>query len=151
MRVPIYLADQHVPFETLVHPPAYTAAKRARVMNVPGKWLAKCVLLAGPGGYVLAILPATHVIDLAAVTAALEGPVRLARVEEVADTFRDCEWGTLVPFGALYGLRTILDESIDGEALLVFEAHRHALAIRMRCQDFELLEKPRRVAFARRR
>jgi Ala-tRNA(Pro) deacylase len=150
MRVPNYLADLHVPFETVVHPPAYTATKRARVMHVPGKWLAKCVLLAGPHGYVLAILPATHVIELTAVAQALGGPVRLARVEEIADVFRDCEWGTLVPFGTLYGMPTILDESLDTEGTLIFEAHLHALAIRMRCRDFERLEQPRRFAFARR-
>jgi Ala-tRNA(Pro) deacylase len=150
VRVPNYLTDLHVPFETVVHPPAFTATKRARILHVPGKLLAKSVLLAGPRGHVLAILPATHQIDLAVAAEALEGPVRLARVEEISEVFRDCEWGVLVPFGTLYGLPTILDESFDSEALLIFEAHLHALAIRMLCRDFERLEKPRRIAFARR-
>jgi Ala-tRNA(Pro) deacylase len=150
MRVPNFLADQHVAFETVPHPPAYSASQRAKVLHVPGKSLAKCVLLAGPCGYVLAILPATHLVDLARVSAALEGPVRLARVEEMAEVFRDCEWGVLVPFGTLYGLPTLLDDSFDPTAQLIFEAHVHALAIRMRCRDFERLENPRRFALARR-
>jgi Ala-tRNA(Pro) deacylase len=148
MRVPEFLAEHHVAFETMVHAPAFTAAKRARVLQVPGKLLAKCVLLASPGGYVLAVLPATHYVDLDAVAKALGRPVRVAAIEEIADVFRDCEWGVAVPFGALYGLLTILDESFDREALLIFEAHLHAVAIRLRCCDFELLEKPRRIAFA---
>src|SRR5207247_11358979 len=77
------------------------------------------------------------------------GPVRLASREEIREIFRDCEWGVLVPFGTLYGLPTLLDESYDAEALLVFECHLHSIAIRMRCRDFEQLEKPRRLAFAR--
>ena len=75
--------------------------------------------------------------------------MRLANEDAVADVFRDCEWGVAVPFGTLYGLTTILDTSLDPEAWMVFEAHFHALAIRMRCRDFETLEQPRRVAFAR--
>ena len=149
MRVPNYLADHQVPFETVVHPPTYTATKRAQALQVPGRWIAKCVLLVGPHGYILAVLPATHHIDLTAIADDLGGPVRLARVEEIPEVFRDCEWGTLVPFGTLYGLPTLLDESMDAEASLVFEAHLHALAIRMLCRDFVRLEQPRRLAFAR--
>jgi Ala-tRNA(Pro) deacylase len=149
MRVTNYLTDQSVLFETVVHPPAYTATRRARALHVSGKLLAKCVLLVGPRGYVLAVLPATHQIDLKLLSVVLQGQVRLAAVEEIPEIFRDCEWGTLVPFGTLYGVPTILEDSFTSEALLVFEAHQHALAIRMRCRDFERLEKPRRLAFGR--
>jgi Ala-tRNA(Pro) deacylase len=149
MRVTNYLADERVSFETMVHPPAYTATRRARLLRVPGKLLAKCVLLVGPHGYVLAVLPATHQLDLTAVSSFLGGHAGLAAVEEISEVFRDCEWGTLVPFGTLYGVPTILEDSFASEAMLVFGAHQHALAIRMRCRDFERLEKPRRLAFAR--
>ena len=46
------------------------------------------------------------------------------------------------------GLRR-LRKSQPSEATLVFEAHLHALAIRMRCRDFERLEQPRRLRLAR--
>lgn len=150
MRVPSFLDDNRVPFETIVHPPAFTATKRARVLHVPGKRLAKCVLLAGPGGHLLAILPATHQIDLEVLADKLSGPVRLAGSEDIPEIFRDCEWGTLVPFGSLYGLPSLLDNSFDPDSQLVFEAHTHAMAISMLCRDLERLEKPRRLAFARR-
>jgi Ala-tRNA(Pro) deacylase len=151
MRVPLYLREQEVPFETLLHAPAFTAQKRAHRLHVPGKLLAKSVLLAGPTGYVLAVLPATCRVDLPAVAAAVGGPVRLARADEVAEVFRDCEWGVLSPFGTLYGLPTLLDASFEPDTIIVFEAHLHAITIRMRCRDLERLERPRRLAFARRR
>jgi Ala-tRNA(Pro) deacylase len=150
MRVPEYLREHEVAFETVLHAPAFTAQKRARCLHVPGKQLAKSVLLAGPGGYVLAVLPATHQVDLVAVAEALGGTVRLAESEEIAAIFRDCEWGVLAPFGRLYGLPTLLDDSIDPEELIVFEAHLHAVTIRMLCRDYERLERPRRLHFARR-
>jgi Ala-tRNA(Pro) deacylase len=152
MRVPYFLSDHCVAYETITHPPAFTAAKRARRLHVPGRNLAKCVLLAGPGPgkHVLAILPATHYVDLDIVSAALMGSVRLARDEEIPEIFRDCEWGAIVPFGTLYGVPSLLEDSFGPDSLLVFECQMHAIAIRMRCYDFERLEKPKRLTFARR-
>lgn len=149
MRVEQFLDTQHIRYETLVHPPAFTAQKRAKFLHIPGKQVAKAVLLAGPEDYFLAILPSTQQIDTQALSRLLGGPVRLAEDHEIAARFRDCEWGVVAPFGTLYGLATVLEESIDPDALLVFETQTHAEAIRMRCRDFELLERPARLAFAR--
>ena len=74
MRVPVFLADNHVAFETLYHPPAYTAQRRASHLHVPGRQLVKCVLLRAPAGYLLAVLPADARIDLAALGQTLGGP-----------------------------------------------------------------------------
>jgi Ala-tRNA(Pro) deacylase len=150
VRVPLFLADHRVAFETLYHPPAYTAQRRAHYLHVPGSRLVKAVLLRAPAGRLLAVLPADARVDLGALAATLGGPVRLASADEVREVFRDCEWGGLTPFGSLYGLATVLDAALDPEALIVFEAHNHAEAIRMRCRDFERLERPRRLRFARR-
>jgi Ala-tRNA(Pro) deacylase len=150
MRIDAFLTDQNVPFEPLPHPPAYTAQKLAKYLHVPGGRVAKCVLLHGPDGFFLAVLPATHRVDTEQLGRELGGPVRLAGEAEIADTFRDCEWGVVAPFGTLYGLRTVLDASLPPEALLVFEGHTRFEAVRLRCADFERLERPRRLRFARR-
>ena len=147
MRVDQFLSDQHIAFETVVHAPAYTAQRRAHYVHVPGRQVAKSVLLAGPTGYVLAVLAATHQIDLRAVRKALGYPLRLANHLEIADLFRDCEWGALTPFGALYGLVTIVDVSLDPDAHITFEAQMHAITISMHYRDFERLEQPRRFHF----
>ena len=150
MRVPRFLADNRVAFETLYHAPAYTAQRRASYLHVPGRQLVKSVLLRAPAGYLLAVLPADARVDLASLGQALGGPVRLASAQEIPEVFRDCEWGALMPFGSLYGLATVLDDGLDPDALIVFEGHSHAEAIRLRCRDFERLERPRRLRFARR-
>src|SRR5437762_4460934 len=90
MRVAEFLTEQRVAFETIVHPPAFTAQKRAKFLHVPGKQVAKTVLLAGPRDYLLAILPATHNVDTRALALALGMSVRLAGSREIADVFRDC-------------------------------------------------------------
>ena len=149
MRIVDLLAARQVDFESLPHPPAFTAQKLAKYLHVSGHHVAKSVLLLGPAGYLLAVLPATHQIDTQALTRELGGPVRLASDREMAEVFRDCEWGVAPPFGALYGLPTLLDEAIPAEAHMVFETHTHVQAIRLRCRDFERLERPRRLRFAR--
>jgi Ala-tRNA(Pro) deacylase len=149
MRIAEFLQEQRVPFETLLHPPAFTAQKRAHFLHLPGREVAKVVLLHGPGGFVLAVLAATHQVDTARVAAALGGPVRLADDEEIADVFRDCEWGVVPPFGTLYGLPVLLDDGIAPDTLMVFETTTHAEAVRLHCRDFERLERPRRLPLAR--
>ncbi len=150
MRVPDFLAEQDVPFESLLHPPAFSAQKRAKYLHVPGVRVAKSVLLAGPDGYVLAVLPATHHVDTERLACELGGPVRVAAEREVAEVFRDCEWGVVLPFGSLYGVPTILEDELGGEVLMVFEGNSHMEAVRLLCRDFERLERPRRLHFARR-
>src|SRR5438094_78435 len=99
MRMPQYLSEHHVDFETIVHPPAYGAQKLAKYLHVPGRQVAKTVLLAGPEDYILAVLPATHLIDTESLAAALGGPVRLADHEELVKIFPDCEQGVVPPLG----------------------------------------------------
>jgi Ala-tRNA(Pro) deacylase len=116
---------------------------------LPGRQIAKSVMLAGPSGYLLAVLPATHQVDTRALSEQLGDPVRLANDREIAEIFRDCEWGVVPAFGARYGITTLLDESIAPDAEIVLETHSQFEALRLLCRDFERLEKPRRLPFAR--
>ncbi len=148
MRVADFLTESHVPYETMVHPPVFTAQRRAHLLHIPGKRVMKAVLLATPAGYYLAVLPASHRVNLDAVGEHLDMPVRMACDSEIAETFTDCERGVLVPFGRLYGVKSLLDASIELDTWIVFEGERHFLTIRMRCRDFMTLEQPARFHFA---
>jgi Ala-tRNA(Pro) deacylase len=149
MRVSEYLSDQHIAFEEMVHPPAFTSEKLAKSLHISGRQVMKSILLKGPQGFFLAVLPAAQLIDLPRLNMHFVGTVRLAAVEELSERFTDCEWGALMPFGQLYGLKTILESTIQLDAEIVFEAQRHAVAIRMLCRDYVKLEHPERLAFAR--
>jgi Ala-tRNA(Pro) deacylase len=149
MRLAQFLEEQHTPFETVLHPPAFTAQKRARFLHIPGRQVIKCVLLRSGTGFILAILRAIDYVDLDILGKSLGTPVRLANEDDLADRFADCERGAVTPFGSLYGVWTILEESIHPDDLILFEAQQHSMAIRMKCRDFEMLEKPTRCHFAR--
>lgn len=149
MRLTQFLSDQQVSFEEMVHPPAFTSQKLARFLHISGLLVVKSILLKAPQGFVLAVLPAAKLIDLPGLSDRFGGPVRLATVPELCERFRDCEWGAVMPFGKLYGLPTILEAAIPLDAMIVFEAQQHAVAIRMMCRDFLHLERPERMFFAR--
>lgn len=150
MHINDYLSEQRIDFERLPHPPAFSAQKRAKYLRLPGHQVAKSVLMVGPAGYFLVVLPATHRIDTPKLAEQLAGPVRLANLREIAAVFCDCEWGVVSPFGTRYGLSTMLDASIQADAPLVLETHTQFEAIRLLCRDFERVEKPQRLPFARR-
>ncbi len=149
MRISDYLVEQRIDFEWLPHPPAYTAQKRAKYLRLPGKQVAKCVLLVGPAGSLLAVLPATLQVDTRVLAEKLGGPVRLATDREVAAVFPDCECGVVPPFGTRYGIAILLDDAIEPDALIVLETQTQCEAVRLRCRDFERLEQPRRLRFSR--
>lgn len=143
-----FLSSQQVEFEFLHHAPAFSAPRLAKQLRLPGAQVAKTVLLRGPSSFLLAVLPSTHQLNVQLLGEALGGPVRLAGPEEMAELFRDCEFGLVPPLGRLYGLPTILEDSIAPDAFLVFEGQTCVEAIRLRCSDYERLETPRRLTFA---
>ncbi|MBY0232571.1 MAG: YbaK/EbsC family protein [Gemmataceae bacterium] len=148
MTLTDYLAEQDVPFQAILHPPAYTASKLAKYLHVSGGDVAKAVLLRGPRGFFVAVLPATRQADLGKLAAAQGGPVRLASTEEIVETFMDCEWGVVSPFGSLYGLPTLLDERIASRPWIVVEAGTHTDAVRLSARDFARLAGCERGDFA---
>ena len=147
MRVAAFLQQQQVEYEFVPHAPAYSAPQRAKHLRLPGAQVAKAVLLRG-ATYYLAVLPSTHKVDTALLSRQLGQPIRLASEGEMTEVFSDCEFGVVPPFGALYGLASLLDESIHPDTLMVFEGQTTVEAIRLRCRDYERLEKPRRLHFA---
>jgi Ala-tRNA(Pro) deacylase len=149
MRLDDFLDNHHVPFERLHHRPAYTAQRRAQQLHVRGKEVAKSVLLRTDQGYVLGVLPADHRIDREAARCCLGSEwVEMASETEIEQLFPDCERGAMPPFGSLYHLQTLVDESLAEDDRIVFEAHNHEEAIRMTYEDYESLEHPRKGRFA---
>lgn len=150
MNVQTYLKDHGARFDVVEHEPTYDSTHLAQAVDVPARRVAKSVLLRASEGYcyALAVLPATHRVDLEQVGRILGLGVCLATEAEVGQHCPDCELGALPPFGSQYGLETIMDESIAADEEIVFEGNTHHEAIRMRAQDYYEIEHPLVTAFA---
>ena len=132
MRLSQYLTEQHVTFEAMLHPPAFTAQKRARFLRVPGRQVIKCVLLRSGTRFLLAILRSTDHVDMEALEKYMGAPIRLATETDLAEQFCDCEPGAVTPFGSLYGVRTLLEDSIQPEHVILFEANKLGRGVQAR-------------------
>ncbi len=149
MKIDELLTSRHVPFEALHHRPTYTANRMAQVLHVPGKEVAKSVLLRSGNDYILVVLPATHYVDMDRIRRRLgEQDVEMASEEEIERVFPDCERGAMPPFGSLYHIHTLMDESLAEDEEIVFENQTHEDAIRMRFDDYESLEHPIKGRFS---
>lgn len=148
MTVLDLLQSCHVEHEVLYHPPAYSAQRRAKMLHTRGHCVVKCLLMDGPFGKFLALLPADRRVHFPTLTRELGGKVTLAGPEELEMIFPECEGGVVPPFGRLYGLPMVMDDSIQKDEIIMVEGRHHMEAIRMKCSDLEHMELPRRVAFS---
>ena len=144
-----FLQARGVRFEILLHRPSPSAAHLAGSVHVPGRSVAKSVLVRAGDSFALAVLPATHRIDLQRLAEVLEvEDLRIATESEVEAVFDDCETGALPPFGRLYGLTTVLDASVSAGAEIVFVGNTRHEGVRMRFKDYERVEAPVKARFA---
>ncbi len=144
-----FLQENGVHFETIRHPPAYTAQEIAAAEHVPGRFLAKVVMVVADGRLVMTVLPATHRLDLGKLKEALKAnEVRLAREEEFIGLFPDCEVGAMSPFGNLYGVPTYVDKSLAEDPEIYFLAGTHQESIKISSADYARLAQPILADFA---
>lgn len=148
-RVEKYLKEQAVRFETMTHPVAYTAQEVAAAQHVPGKQLAKVVLVDADGELVMLVLPASYRVEFPKLKSLLKAKkVRLAREEEFGGTFTDCEVGAMPPFGNLYGLPVYVDNSLADVKEMVFKVGSHTTSMKVGVADYKKLVKPEIADFA---
>jgi len=148
-RLKQFLDEHGVRYVTVLHSAAFTAQEIAASAHIPGKELAKTVMVRLDGKLAMAVLPASTQIDLdllRRVTGAREA--ELANEREFAKTFPGCELGAMPPFGNLYGIEVYAAESLAEDDEIAFNAGSHTELIRMRFADFERLAKPRIFAFS---
>ena len=138
-----------VHYETVVHLPAYTAQGIAAVTHISGKELAKSVMVKLDGALAMAVLPASHRIDLRRLQAASGARVAaLASEAEFKDAFPGCETGAMPPFGSLYSLPVLIDETVTHDREIVFNAGSHTELVRLAYEDFARLEGPKVLKFS---
>lgn len=144
-----FLDSQNIRYVTLAHSTAYTAQQIAALTHVPGKEMAKTVILRMDDALAMAVLPASYQVDLAALKAATGGKtVRLASEAEFKDRFPDCETGAMPPFGNLYGMAVFAEESLAKDKEITFNAGSHNELVRLSYDDFQRLVKPTMLKFS---
>ncbi|HEX9692495.1 MAG TPA: YbaK/EbsC family protein [Gemmatimonadales bacterium] len=142
--------DRHeVPYVSIRHAPAYTAQETAALAHIPGREIAKTVMVKVDGQLAMAVLPASEHVDMRKLRAAMGAEiVELATETEFLDRFPDCEPGAMPPFGNLYDLHVYAADDLAEEEEIAFNAGTHTELIRMPYRDFQRLVGPTVITFA---
>lgn len=138
-----FLERNQTPYEVMSHPTAYTAQGVAAAQHVPGRELAKVVVIKAENRFLMAVVPAPRKVSLEKLRRLLRTePVRLATEDEFASLFPQCEPGAMPPFGNLFRLPVYVDRSLEADERIVFQAGNHTETVRLRYDDFARLVQP---------
>jgi Ala-tRNA(Pro) deacylase len=144
------LTGENVKYVSLYHAPAYTAQEIAARVRIPGRQMAKTVIVRVDGKLAMAVLPASERVDLSLLKqGAGAKEIDLVREEEFAFRFPACEVGAMPPFGNLYGMEVFVAPSLAENENISFNAGSHSELIRLAYRDFERLVQPKVLDFSR--
>lgn len=144
-----FLDGNNVKYVTKSHSPAFTAQEIAARAHIPGKELAKTVMVKIDGKMAMAVLPASYQIDFDRLTqAAGAGKVELAGEEEFRDLFPNCEVGAMPPFGNLYDMDVFVESHLTEDEEIAFNAGTHTELVQLSYKDFERLVQPKAANFS---
>lgn len=134
-----FLDSHHVPYDVVRHSPALSSMKTAAAAHVPGNRLAKSVILKDDSGFVMAIVPSTHRIELGRLHRELHRPLGLATENEVCGIFNDCNVGAIPALGPAYGMTTVVDEALAAQPDIYFEAGDHEELIHVSGREYRTI------------
>jgi Ala-tRNA(Pro) deacylase len=129
-----FLDEAQAEYELVEHSPTKSSLETARSSDVPADRLAKSVLLDTDDGPLLAILPSDRKVELSELRSELGHKPRLAGEDELKGVFDDCDVGAVPPVG--YGVTTIVDDSLERQPDVYFEAGDHRSLVHMDHDQF---------------
>jgi Ala-tRNA(Pro) deacylase len=138
-----FLDRNDVPYETIPHDQAYTTQEVAAAAHIPGRQVAKTVMVRVDGEMAMVVLEAPDKVDLERlreVTGA--GMVELAGEAEFRGLFPSCEPGAMPPFGNLWDMQVFVDQRLREDERIAFNAGTHRELMRLAYGDFERLVEP---------
>ncbi|PWU16823.1 MAG: deacylase [Verrucomicrobia bacterium] len=143
-----FLDKEKIKYISIVHSTAYTAQEVAASAHIPGKELAKTIIVELDGEMAMAVLPANRKIvlqDLRDVTGSDQ--VKFACEDDFKQKFPECETGAMPPFGNLYGMDVYAAEALTRNDDIAFNAGSHTEVMKLAYKDFERLVQPKVVSF----
>jgi len=139
-----FLDSHGVKYLTIGHSPSYTAQEIAASAHIPGKELAKTVMVKIDGKLAMAVLTASQQLDterLKQVAGAKN--VEIASEQEFRDAFGECETGAMPPFGNLYDMEVYVSQPLPEDEEIAFNAGSHTELVRLAYSDFAKLVQPK--------
>lgn len=142
------LEQYRVSYEVVRHPAAFTAQEVAAATHIPGKQLAKAVVVKLDGKLAMAVVPATRRVDLQRLSEFTGRTAKLAEEWEFREAFPGCEVGAMPPFGRLWEVELFAARCLADDRTIAFPAGMHDEVVIMDTGDYEALAEPKFYDFA---
>ena len=150
MNVQNYLDQMGVNYRLSRHDTTYTAQDLAAAEHIPGRKVIKPVIVKADGQFVMCAVPASHRVDLETLRDQLQArDVELAQEDELQRIFPECELGAEPPIGRMFGIPTLMDESLFADDRVTFQAGTHQDAVTMSLADYRRVAMPEVAYFGK--
>jgi Ala-tRNA(Pro) deacylase len=150
MTIQDYLDQLGVNYRLSRHDTTYTAQDLAAAEHVPGRKVIKPVVVKADGEFVMCALPASHRIDLDTLRQQLQvNEIELAEEDELNELFPNCELGAEPPIGKIFGITTLMDESLFADDRVTFQAGTHRDSVTMTLADYRRVAQPEVAYFGK--
>lgn len=134
-----YMDGCGVAFDEVPHAFAFQPSKAAEAAHIPGRRVAKGVLVRAGDEYMMAVVPSSKQVRFDELSRRLGRDVTLASEQDSAQLFAGCELGALPPIGAAFGLQTILDDELMDPDEVYFEGGDHRTLVHVDGGDWRRL------------
>ncbi len=139
-----YLDESQVYYRAINHSVAFTAQETAEMAHIPGKDLAKTVIVKIDGKLAMIVEPCNLKLNLQLMEKLLKAKkVELASETEFQELFPECEIGAMPPMGNLYNMDVYVDEKLSEDDKIAFNGGTHTDLVEMAYKDFEKLVRPK--------
>lgn len=139
LRLLEYLEWKGVDYELMHHAFVTGSLRTAAMAHVPGRQFAKSVVLKDNQGYLMAVVPASHKLDIDQLNRELNRSLRMASEKEIEQLFDDCSKGAIPPIAEAFGYDAAVDESLEASQDVYFEAGDHAELVHVSGDDFRYM------------
>ncbi len=147
-KIKEYLDSHHARYVVISHSQAFTAQEVAASAHIPGKEMAKTVMVKADGKMLMAVVPATDYVHLPVLGKALGAKeVEVAREAEFRDLFPECETGAMPPLGKLFDVDMVVSRKLSADPEIAFNAGSHREIVRMPYRDYDRLVHPKVLDF----
>ncbi len=144
-----FLDEHKVKYVSIKHSEAFTAQEIAASAHIPGKELAKTVMVEIDGKMAMAVVPASYHVDFRLFEKESGAErVSLATEESFKKMFPDCEPGAMPPFGNLYDMDVYVAKSLTDDEKIFFNAGNHTELIKLSYEDYQELVNPKILQFS---
>lgn len=139
--VETYLQRRGIEYDIYRHDCTKSLEQAAEAAGIDLNHLAKAMVLRDEQGLVMAITPASHLLDFAALRELLQRKLEPVPAEMAARIFFSCEIGSIPPLSEPYRMKAVIDNSLAQSGDVYFEPGQHDRLLRVANGDFQLLNR----------